>query len=390
MYSAEASAEACYSDESGGGMATYWPDEASAQAACSSASGPWGACGGSVQGTPSPPDGYGRSNLGTHEAMYCPQAGANDNRTHLWAWPITQCTATQVYDNELGYCEDDAPPIACQVDEMSFSNEFGEITSCVASIDPDLETCENPQGYINGIEICGDNQNQCQAAGGDFGYLNGEPICVQPEIETAGDYCPSGYVVTYNAGLDGNAGSYNCVLPDDLPPNICDATIYDCDGDGNIDDQNENGCTDNGIADDPMCPNLQPQFPGQNPLQPPVEGAGDCDPTSRNYAECAGFLPELEDARGTRTDLSTGASMDSVAGNVYTRLENAPIVQMIGNVSGVFSFSNAACPTPSFEAFGSIVSIDYHCTLYLEIAGILSVLMMIVFSIGGIRHIASA
>ncbi|HIE83497.1 MAG TPA: hypothetical protein EYQ00_06435 [Dehalococcoidia bacterium] len=303
-----------------------------------------------------------------------------------------------IYNQPQGICEYDAPPVplSCAIDEMTFRDEFGNITSCIASIDPDSDTCENVQGYINNTLLCADNLDQCNAAGGDFGYFNGEPMCVQPEIETAGDYCPSGYVIVYGAGIDGAAGSFNCVLPDDLPPTICDGSLYDCDGDKMIDDQNKNGCVDNGIADDPLCLNiLQPQtgVNGQDPLNPPIEGAGDCDPTSRNYAKCAGFLgdeEEPEDARGTRVDLSSGASMDQVAGSIYTRLENAPIVQMIGNVSQVFSFTNEACPTPSFEAFGKTFSIDFHCQLYLDIAGILSALMMIVFSVAGIRHIASA
>jgi hypothetical protein len=299
--------------------------------------------------------------------------------------------------------DSDSPPQECAIDEMTFRNEYGEVTSCVASIDPDLDSCDNVQGYIDNTLLCADNLDQCNAAGGDFGYFNGEPMCLQPEIPPSGDYCPSGYVVVYGAGIDGAAGSFTCVLPENLPPTICDGSQYDCDGDGNVDDQNGNGLIDNGISDSTTgyqgaagaagAAGADGVNVGYDDLNPAAEGAGDCDPTSKNYARCAGFLEDEElpeDARGERSDLSSGDSMDQVAGNIYTRLGNAPIVQMIGNVGQVFSFSNEACPTPSFEAFGKMFSIDFHCQLYLDIAGILSAIMMIVFSIAGIRHIASA
>ena len=379
----------CTGDSQGSGVMSFYDTMEGAIGACSAASGE-NCANNSLKNQTFPNGADGKK-------MVCDPLGFASNRSHTWVFPIDAgnlCPAGDIIDTATGECklDTDTPPVSCLPVEISFSNEFGEITSCVTSIDPDLDTCANPQGYINDVEICGDDKNQCEAAGGDFGYLNSQPVCVQPEIETAGEYCPSGYVVTYNAGLDGAAGSYNCELPDDLPPTICDATKYDCDGDKNIDDQNKNGCIDNGVADDPLCPNLQPGVPGQDPLQPPVQGAGDCDPTSRNYAKCAGFVDETEteDTRGERENLSSGDSMDEVAGNVYTRLENAPIVQMVSNVNQAFTFTNSACPTPSFNAFGSSFSIDFHCQLYLDIASILSAVMMIIFSIAGIRHIASA
>jgi len=127
-------------------------------------------------------------------------------------------------------------------------------------------------------------------------------------------------------------------------------------------------------------------------LNPPIEGAGDCDPTSTNYALCAGFIDdtEPEDARGERTDLSSGSTMEEIGSDAYARLANAPIVLMISNVSQAMTFASSACPTPGFSIFGESFSINFHCTLYADIASVLSAIMMLIFSIAGIRHIASA
>jgi hypothetical protein len=346
---------------------------------------------------------YNFPNGAAGKIMSCDPLGFQSNRSHRWAFPIDAgnlCPAGDIIDTDTGMCtlDTDTPPVQCEVDEMTFRDEYGNVSSCVLSIDPDAESCQNPQGYINNTELCGDDKDQCEAAGGDFGYFNNEPMCLEPEIPPGGDECPSGYVVAFTpSDIEGIPGTFQCVLPDEIPPTICDASKYDCDGDGNIDDQNNNGLIDNGTSDSQTgyqgadgADGKDGENVGYDDLNPATEGAGDCDPTSKNYAKCAGFLVEPEDTRGERENLSSGDSMDTVAGNVYTRLENAPVVQMISNVNQAFSFTNSACPTPSFNAFGTSFSIDFHCQLYLDIASILSAIMMLIFSIAGIRHIASA
>jgi hypothetical protein len=385
----------CDGETAGSGAYSFHPTLPAALAACEAIGG---TCKSGVNGSPDGSGGFGLSGSGgTFQGYYCSTSGYSSNRTNRWVAPRpeNECTSTQVFDYETGLCEDDVAPLTCAIDEMTFRNEYGVITSCVSSIDPDAESCQNPQGYINNIELCGDDKNQCEAAGGDFGYLNGEPMCLPIEIPPAGDECPSGYVVAFTPdAIEGIPGTFQCVLPENIPPTICDASRYDCDGDGNVDDQNNNGLIDNGTSDSQTGYQGDDGAGGENvgydDLNPAVEGAGDCDPTSKNYAECAGFVDGAEDTRGEREDLSSGDSMETVAGNVYTRLENVPIVLMISNVTEAFSFSNGACPTPSFNAFGTSFSIDFHCQLYLDIASILSAIMMLIFSIAGIRHIASA
>ncbi|WP_308365128.1 MULTISPECIES: hypothetical protein [unclassified Microbulbifer] len=115
-------------------------------------------------------------------------------------------------------------------------------------------------------------------------------------------------------------------------------------------------------------------------------GTGECDPESSTYLDCisSGSLPE-------HTATEHGDLESAVAG-YYGRLEQIPLVQMFSSLGEAFSGipDNPSCPAPTFEIFDTHFTMDFHCSLYEQVAGLLSTLFMIFWTIVGIRHFASA
>lgn len=114
-------------------------------------------------------------------------------------------------------------------------------------------------------------------------------------------------------------------------------------------------------------------------------GAGECDPTAANYAECIG-IPGTGET--TYSDQS-GETMQQSAEGYYDSLSTVPIIAATSGIANIFS-GTGTCPTPSFSAFGDTFTIDLHCTIYSNIAGIFSAVMLVFWSIVGVRNVMSA
>ena len=187
-------------------------------------------------------------------------------------------------DGECLLLDPDAP-VVCGDGQIGIYDDQGETHSCLDSTaGPD--NCQNVLGIINDVLLCGDDAAQCVAAGGTYGFAgvgdDSYPVCLDNSyVEPV---CASGAYIVY----DGSTAS--CQHPDTVSDSICDATKYDCDADGVIDDQNSNGTTDNGIADAGTATSGEGTGVnvGYDAFDIPTAGAGQCDPTSTNYADCIG------------------------------------------------------------------------------------------------------
>jgi hypothetical protein len=115
-------------------------------------------------------------------------------------------------------------------------------------------------------------------------------------------------------------------------------------------------------------------------------GAGDCDPTATNYLDC--ILGEPGEAPGHPQ--GDAQSFGEAASNFSEGVSATPIGQLATSLVSVIPASGGQCPTPGFEIFGQHFDIDMHCTLYAQVAGMLSALMIVVYSIIGIRIILSS
>lgn len=115
-------------------------------------------------------------------------------------------------------------------------------------------------------------------------------------------------------------------------------------------------------------------------------GAGECDPESSDYFECIGGNEPIDPSSySTRTQQSLTASTEAYT----TGLSSIPVIAAAQNITTAFD-GQGACPAPTFDAFGSTWALDYHCTLYQSISGILSAAMLVFWTLAGIRHVMSA
>jgi hypothetical protein len=306
--------------------------------------------------------------------------------------------------NDINDCIDQGGMVTVDP-TMSISGTSPTVVGC--SPPPQLG-CTNVTGktQFNNFDYCLEREQECTASGGTYGavgYGGGQVnhVCLQNYGNNV-PTCASGSQYWIDDPVDGSS-AFACVST--TPPNdVCDASKYDCDGDGNVDDQDSNGIVDNGGANvsgdgvtldangNPIEGNV-----GDDPLDPAVEGAGDCDPTSQNYQECISKdspqeqILDLLSAEATQiTSQYTGS--DSVADSslgFYNGLSSVPIVSAMSGLGASFTGSGE-CPAPSFSAFGTDFTMNYHCTLYSSISGMLSAVMFGIWTLLAARHLMSA
>jgi hypothetical protein len=320
---------------------------------------------------------------------------------------ICSMCATGQFDSLSGQCLQ----IADTCTGMSIYDIINNtVTGCSAP-----QTCTSPTGsltYDPTFDFCQDYADACAATGGVYGAVGSESknnhVCITQNPTTLAQ-CTA--VSLYDDG----SGQYGAACTSKNVPNTtCDTTLYDCDGDGKIDDQNANGCIDNGVSDGLCVGSKTGQAPpavpttnvGASDFATASKGQGQCDPTSKNYTQCIGGNDTKDTVEGLKgiqdaieagqssldvpidTDLFTSAQGTQIGDAFFTRLGAVPIVSAISR-STVFTGA-AVCPSPSFSIFGTSFSINYHCTLYGSISGILTALMIALYSIVGLRHVMSA
>lgn len=259
---------------------------------------------------------------------------------------------------------------------------------------PEGDTCNSigKSNYDDTFDFCQARKDDCDAVGGTYGAI-GTPeggtshVCIN-DLGADTPVCASGSQLYYEENPDGSFGvACTPATPDDT---VCDAQQYDCDGDGNVDDQDHDGVKDNGTANehdqggggdtssggftgtitDPNDPNYGETI-GDNPLDPATEGAGDCDPTSQNYAECIG-MP----SGGTGTedidnnlDQSLINGVDSSGSNILDAMESEVLAGLgdgdaaipgatgLGNMltGGVFA---TTCTDFTYSIFGNNLTLS--------------------------------
>jgi hypothetical protein len=373
---------------------------------------------------------------------HCAGTGNNDSRTTRFRFGF-YCPAGQTTNIDTGAC-DDAACVGNEarnndgICEVCPSGDFDDLSGACKNLEEsctggmivyDLQNqkvseclgdntqCNSVTGsstYDNNFDYCGDLKSQCDQVGGTYGAVNGENstaqhICLQNSTTpTCSDNAAVG--VFKSGGTD-----YDVACTTQRPPdNVCDGTRFDCDGDMMVDDQDGDGCTDNGgsngscVGSSTGNSRNSPE-PWNDPLNPAVEGAGDCDPTSQNYSQCIGDagldLSTVEESIAETNAINQAildtltAPDDGVISGEYQGTESGIGAQFMADLYAVpliaaasnLSFAgNAVCPTPTFDAFGQTFMIDMHCTLHSTISGTLSVVMFALFSLIGFRHVMSA
>lgn len=125
-------------------------------------------------------------------------------------------------------------------------------------------------------------------------------------------------------------------------------------------------------------------------------GAG-LNEIAENTAETNSLLEDLEETLGQEQSPLDGVanvgSMDDVLTNFSNTLNNAPIVSMASGLGDAFIRAETTCPTWSFSLATVITGtfvFDFHCSIWPQMAAIISPVMLLVWSILAIREVMRA
>lgn len=255
-----------------------------------------------------------------------------------WTTPgktFTPCQAGYLFDALTTTCYPDPTIDPCPPGQIS-----GPGGICTTDPDPQETPCKNVLGYVNGVEVCKDKQDECEAQGGAYGIIMDEEGCLigeeDPEKECASE--------TYIFGNE--YGGYVCVHPDPQPPKppgeppevpSCPEGYYAAGNSCILDEPDREG-----DDDDDGVPN------GNEPGR----GAGQCDPTSVAYAECIGQMTQVSDVTGegirNAANRTGAAAADGIVGAAKAALGNGDsgFVEPTGiveSVTGLGVFSPGSC-----------------------------------------------
>lgn len=107
-------------------------------------------------------------------------------------------------------------------------------------------------------------------------------------------------------------------------------------------------------------------------------GNGDSQEECSSATPCDGSIPEL--ATQPTIQESTQALMNGIKGS--------PLVSAISSIST--AVPSGECPAPTLHAFGKDYVWDSHCQILSNLAGTLGALMLVIYTIAGIRVVMSA
>lgn len=260
---------------------------------------------------------------------------------------------------------------------------IGQVTGpggiCTSDPNPDETPCRNVAGYVNGVEVCLDDKNECEQQGGTYGIIMDEAGCLlddeDPEKECAAEMFVFG----------NDYGGYVCVHPDDKNPDDDTPDPNDADGDGvpndeDPDDDNDgipdeedpdangDGRTDDDSDEDGIrdYEDDDDDNDGVSDSDDKDNGAGQCDPTAFNYAQCTGQLSSISDTAGidirNAANLSVNTAVEGVTSATKAAIGNgnAGITEptgLVASLTGFSGFADRACVDLSTTVHGVPFSI---------------------------------
>ena len=320
------------------------------------------------------------------------------------------CLALEIYDSLSNSCLDAPVGYGCENGMTLLSSGNTTMDGCVEN-PPTCTAFAQTSFYGDSISLCQEQKIACESGGSEYSYGT---VGTATGTQQLCYYHPEGYTSSCSDGSGlhlsiEDAENYALLCSDiDLPDDVCDPTRNDCDGDGQLDDTDKDGCLDNGVSNGTCIgstntgssTSLIPEW--QDPFGTAKLQTGRCDPTSIDYADCVGLTGsiDLTQTEDTLADILaslngegnentiTPSDSDTEASYFVARMNQVPIVAAM---DGAFTFSgDPTCPAPTFDIFGQTFALNYHCTLYPTFSGMLSSLMLVLYSIYGIRHVMSA
>lgn len=286
-------------------------------------------------------------------------------RYTTWATPgktFTPCQAGYLFDALTTTCYPDPTIDPCPPGQIS-----GPGGICTTDPDPDETPCKNILGYVNGVEVCQDQKDECEAQGGSYGIIMDEEGCLVGE-EDPDKECASEMYIFGN-----EYGGYVCVHPDETNPNDdtpdpgveCPAG-YTLSGNSCVTTNTDPG----GDDDDDGVPNSDDDDrdgDGVDNARDPDRGVGQCDPTSVAYAECVGQMTQVSNtaAADIRSAVNRGgaSALDGVVSGVKSAIGsgNAGMGQptdVVEELTGFSGFNPGSCSDIAFEVFAHPMAIE--------------------------------
>lgn len=268
---------------------------------------------------------------------------------HRWRWSAAACVSPKVANPDTGLCEDPPPVDECPPGQVS-----GPFGICTADPQPNERPCRNVLGYVNGVEVCQDKKDECEAQGGSYGIIMDDEGCL------IGEEDPEKECVSETFIFGNEFGGYVCVHPDpkpptppgETPPPSCPSGYIAVGGSCIIDEPDKEGDDD------------EDGVPNGNE---PDRGAGQCDPTSVAYAECVGQMTQVSgnEGEGIRNNANRAGSsaLDGVVGAAKSAIGNGDAgfsepTSLVEDLTGFAGFSPGSCSDLAVDVFGHAMAIE--------------------------------
>jgi hypothetical protein len=254
---------------------------------------------------------------------------------------------------------DTASDCGCDSGQTELLDLAGNVSGCVDNFDPPPPASCDPL-LVDVSGQCGTAPDECSAAGGDLGFVNGNAVCIPSDYGdyvpedgegTDGNSCNGGGAPVWG-GSDGLLAGFGCLTPPEPEP-----TDDDNDGDGvpNSEDQTPNGSggspsSTGGTRTNPdtgETESCNPFTDSDCTSNASNEGAGQCDPESQNYFSCitSGRSVDTSPTLTTTDSFWTPRYPNGMSGVLEGRqaqVENTAIVTWLNS----WSFANAgSCPS---------------------------------------------
>ena len=356
---------------------------------------------------------------------------------------ILKCDpATEIYDVSNHSCQPNTPE--CQEPGHSIVDfTVGTETTywCTPTDFGNDEECENPLGTFNDTLICGDKQDECNASGGTYGFVDNQEVCIPNDYD---DELPTCSDISSAQLID---GGFVCASPVDAHEDhdIEDSNNHenDIDGDG-IPDQDDNDIDGDGIDnsedgdidgdgidnEDDQCPAGDTSCEGGEDSE--VDGGGSCSVKPKCTGDaiqcailyqtwsarcegeesdtevsggngcqeapnCSGdswkcaMLEQQWETRCAGSGIGTAEELDALtAGDTIESITNGPIA-LNDIVTGAWDQTGptASCPQPyDITVAGVQLTVNYQP--FCDLATTIQPVVLVLFSLVGLRIVMGA
>ncbi|MEM8493535.1 MAG: virulence factor TspB C-terminal domain-related protein [Pseudomonadota bacterium] len=290
-------------------------------------------------------------------------------------------------------------------------NEF-----CTPFFSQDQEPCQDVLGYINGHQLCNDDQNECEASGGTYGAAGlGDDvttaICIPSDFADELPTCDLSTVVVLDQpdpnSLDANFGCSSTIDPpvDSDPTTSTPPPIPDIDGDG-IPDYNDGDMDGDGIpnstdsdADGDGVPDVDDGQVGGSAPDSSEQGTASGGGTCAQRPICSGDAIQcaiLWQAWSTRCAIEEPDIPNGFEDRILSGPGTAPEDQVLrddGDVdlsspfNSIFSAPtvSGACPAGQSITLQGLGNVVFEWTSICDFANLVRPLVLLVFGWFGVR-----